>query len=271
MSVVERWANEALPDVDDRTVDRLFIAYTALIVGIVLLPLLYVLPISLNPQGLSYIPITNPSLRWYRTILSNADLIQALVLSIQLGVATSIITTPLALLAAMGTRQASRKNVLIGFFLLPIFMPGISVSLALAIYFKLISVGLGPATIVIAHVLWAFPFAYIIVLTSMSGFDYRLKEAAYDLGANQHRAFLDIELPYIQPGVMGAAIFSFTLSFNEFSRTLLVRGANDTYPTFVWGRIQSLGLDPTIYAISGVTIVTSALLLTFFAYLVIRK
>jgi putative spermidine/putrescine transport system permease protein len=70
--------------------------------------------------------------------------------------------------------------------------------------------------------------------------------------------------------LLGAAIFSFTLSFNEFSRTTLVRSATDTLPTYVWGRVQNLGLDPTIYAVSALTIILSAVLLAVVGSLLIR-
>lgn len=248
---------------------RLFAAYTVLVIAVVLLPLVYLIPVSLHPDGLPRIPL-EPTLLWYERILGFDDLIAALTESVRLGALTSLVTTPLAFLGALATRNAARKSPIIGLFLLPVFMPGTSVGFGLAVYFQLLEIGLSLWTMLVAHVLWTFPFAYIIVLTSMSTFDLRLKEAAFDLGANELRAFLDVELPHIQPGLLGAAIFSFTLSFNEFARTTLVRGATDTLPTYVWGRVQNLGLDPTIYAVSGLTIILSAVLLTIVGYLTLR-
>jgi spermidine/putrescine transport system permease protein len=241
-----------------------------LVIFVLLLPLLYLLPVSLNPAGLARIPL-NPSLRWYTQILNNQSLMAALQESVVLGLLTAAVTTPLAFLAAAGTRNVARKSAVIGFFLLPVFMPGTSVGLGLAVYFKLLSVPLSRWTMLVAHVLWTFPFAYIIILTSMASFNPHLKEAAYDLGANEVRAFVDVELPHVQPGLLGAAIFSFTLSFNEFSRTVLVRSATDTLPTYIWGRVQNLGLDPTVYAISGLTIVVSIVLLLVVGYLVTQS
>jgi spermidine/putrescine transport system permease protein len=270
MSGTDTTLSGRLPDLSEGTTDRLFALYTALVIFVLLLPLAYILPISMHPEGLSRIP-TAPTLQWYDQLLADDSLLSALAVSVQLGLATAVVTTPLALLAAAGTRNAARKDALIGFFLLPVFMPGISVGLGLAVYFKLLGVSLSLWTMLVAHVLWAFPFAYIIVLTSMASFDTHLKEAAYDLGANEWRAFRDVELPRIQPGIIGAAIFSFTLSFNEFSRTMLVRGATDTLPTYVLSRVQNLGIDPTVYAVSGLTIVLSSLLLIGIGYFVIRS
>lgn len=246
-----------------------FGAYTVLVIAVLLLPLVYLIPLSMHPDGAPRIPV-EPTLAWYDAVLSSDDLLSALVQSVELGVLTSAVATPLAFLAAMGTRNVARRSAVIGLLLLPVFMPGTSVGLGLAVYFQLFEIELSVWTMLVAHVLWAFPFAYIIILTSMSSFDVHLKEAAYDLGASELRAFIDIELPHIQPGLLGAAIFSFTLSFNEFSRTTLVRSATDTLPTYVWGRVQNLGLDPTIYAISALTIVLSAVLLAAVGFLMIR-
>jgi len=243
--------------------------YTVLVIVALLLPLAYLIPLSLNPDGAPRIPL-EPTLAWYEAVLSNGDLIAALVQSVKLGLLTSAIATPLSFLAAMGTRNVARRSAVIGLLLLPVFMPGTSVGFGLAVYFQLFEIQLSIWTMLVAHILWAFPFAYIIVLTSMASFDLHLKEAAYDLGASEFRAFVDIELPHIQPGLLGAAIFSFTLSFNEFSRTTLVRSATDTLPTYVWGRVQNLGLDPTIYAVSALTIILSAALLAVVGVLMIR-
>lgn len=270
MAGAEKRILDSLPAASEKTVDRLFSIYTVVVIALLLLPLAYILPISLHPSGLARIP-REPTLAWYIQLFDNASLLSALGVSIQLGIGTMLVTTPLAFLAAAGTRNVARRDVLIGFFLLPVFMPGISVGLGLAVYFELLDVSLSLWTMLIAHVLWTFPFAYIIILTSMASFDSHLKEAAYDLGANEWRAFVDVELPHIQPGLIGAAIFSFTLSFNEFARTMLVRGPTDTLPTFVLSRVQNLGIDPTVYAISGVTIVLSSVLLIVVGYFVINS
>lgn len=259
-----------VPDLSVHILNRLFAVYTALVILALLLPLAYILPISLHPEGLAAIP-TDPTLKWYSQLMANDSLLSALAVSVQLAVATAVVTTPLAFLAAAGTRNAARTNTLIGLFLLPVFMPGISVGLGLAVYFEMIGIALSPITVLVAHVLWAFPFAYIIILTTMASFDTHLKEAAYDLGAREWRAFVDVELPQIQPGIIGAAMFSFTLSFNESSRTMLVRGSIDTLPTYVLSRVQNLGIDPTVYAVSGLTIVVSTLLVIAISYSAIKN
>ena len=105
------------------------------------------------------------------------------------------------------------------------------------------------------HVAWALPFAFLIVLTVMASFDPIYLEAAYVHGADRWRAFRDIELPLIQPGVTGAAIFSMILSFNETVRTALVQGPLNTVQTYIWSSFLQVGLSPTLYALMSLLIV----------------
>jgi spermidine/putrescine transport system permease protein len=93
------------------------------------------------------------------------------------------------------------------------------------------------------------PFALLVVLTAMSTYDPVLTEAAHMSGAGRWRAFRDIELPLIWPGVSGAATFSFILSFNETIRTALVQGPLNTVQTYIWSTYKQIGLSPTLYAL----------------------
>ena len=138
--------------------------------------------------------------------------------------------------------------------LLPVFIPGVSMGLATAFFFR--QLGLAPSllTIAIVQVLWALPFATLIVLTAMSSFDPVYLEAAYMSGANRRRAFLDVELPLIWPGISGAATFSLILSFNETIRTSMVQGGYNTVQTYVWATYKQIGLSPTLYALMSLLI-----------------
>jgi ABC-type spermidine/putrescine transport system permease subunit II len=133
--------------------------------------------------------------------------------------------------------------------LLPLFIPGVSMGLADAFFFR--TAGIAPSlfTIVIVQVLWALPFAVLVVLTAMSTFDPVYVEAAHMSGAGRWRAFRDIELPLIWPGVSGAATFSLILSFNETIRTALVQGRYNTVQTYIWSTYKQIGLSPALYAL----------------------
>jgi ABC-type spermidine/putrescine transport system permease subunit II len=141
--------------------------------------------------------------------------------------------------------------------LLPLFVPAVSMGLATAFLFRETGIPSSFWTIALVQVMWALPFAFLIVLTAMAGFDPLYLEAAYVHGANRLRAFVDIEVPLIWPGVSGAAIFSMILSFNETVRTALVQGPLNTVQTYIWSTYLQVGLSPTLYALMSLLILAT--------------
>src|SRR6185369_14980775 len=98
---------------------------------------------------------------------------------------------------------------------------GVCMGLSTALFFRQLDAPPSLLSICVVHVLWALPFATLIILTVMASFDPVYLEAAYMTGANRWRAFRDVELPLIRTGILGAATFSMILSFNETVRTSL--------------------------------------------------
>jgi ABC-type spermidine/putrescine transport system permease subunit II len=141
--------------------------------------------------------------------------------------------------------------------LLPLFIPGVSMGLASAFFFKLVGIAPSLLTVSIVQTLWALPFATLVILTAMSGFDPVYLEAAYMSGADRFTAFRDVELPLIWPGISGAAIFSLVLSFNETIRTSLVQGPLNTVQTYIWSTYKQIGLSPALYALMSLLILVT--------------
>jgi len=173
---------------------------------------------------------------------------------------TGLVTPLLAVLAAMAVRELRIPRLVMMLMLLPLFIPAVSMGLALAFFFRQLGIAPSLLTIALIHVLWALPFAFLIVLTVMATFDPIYLEAAYMQGANRFRAFRDIELPLIWPGVFGAAVFSMILSFNETVRTALVQGRYNTVQTYIWSTYLQVGLSPTLYALMSLLIVVTLIL-----------
>jgi len=206
------------------------------------------------------------TLEWYAGLGKNKILMGSVRTSLIVAALTALITPPLALLAAMAVRELRMPRVILGLVLLPLFIPGISMGLTTAFFFQQLGVLPSLWTIIVVHVLWSLPFAFLIILTVMSTFDPVYLEVAYVHGASRLRAFLDIELPLIRPGVLGAAIFSMILSFNETVRTALVQGPWNTVQTYIWSSYLQIGLSPTLHAAMSILI---ALTLTLVAVLLI--
>jgi ABC-type spermidine/putrescine transport system permease subunit II len=219
----------------------------AAVLALLYLPLLPPIFFSVAPENA--VDGAGATLRWYAEMWRNPLLTGAVVTSIEAALIVAIVTPALALTAAMAIRELRLPRLILGIMLLPLFVPAVSMGLATAFFFKQIGVGPSLLTIVIVQVLWALPFAALVVLTAMSTFDPVYIEAAHMSGAGRWRAFRDVELPLIWPGVSGAATFSFILSFNETIRTSLVQGPLNTVQTYIWSTYKQVGLSPTLYAL----------------------
>lgn len=142
-------------------------------------------------------------------------------------------------------RGRSATNMLI---FLPMATPEIVMGSSLLALFVAAGVPLGFWTIVIAHVMFCLSFVVVTVKARLAGLDPRLQEAAMDLYANEWQTFLRVTLPLVAPGIVAAALLSFSLSFDDFIVTNFNSGSTVTFPMYVWGAAQR-GIPPQINVI----------------------
>lgn len=232
-------------------------AYVVIALGFLYVPLLPPILFSLGggePGGSAL------TLRWYRDIWQNPVLTDAITTTALAALIVAAAAPALGLLAAFAIRELRIPRFLLMLMLLPLFIPGISMGLATAFFFRLLGLPPSLLAIVLVQILWALPFATLIIVTVMSTFDPIYLEAAYMSGAGRLRAFLDIELPLIWPGIFGACIFSLILSFNETVRTSIVQGPLNTVQTYIWATYRQVGLSPSLYALMSLLIVLTLVL-----------
>jgi spermidine/putrescine transport system permease protein len=204
------------------------------------------------------------TLRWYGELWRTPLIVSAFKTSVMVAVVVGIVAPLFGLLAALAIRELGVPRLLLLAMLLPLFIPGVSMGLASAFLFRLLGIAPSLTTIVIVQTLWALPFATLIILTAMTTFDPQYLEAAYLAGAGRWRAFRDIELPLIASGITGAVSFSAILSINETIRTSAVQGPWNTVPTYVWSTYRQVGLSPVLYALMGLIIIaTVVIVLTY--------
>ena len=120
-------------------------------------------------------------------------------------------------------------------------------------------VSLGFWTVVVAHIMFCLSFVVVTVKARLAGLDPRLQEAAMDLYANETQTFLRVTLPLVMPGIVSAALLSFSLSFDDFIVTNFNSGTVVTFPMFVWGAAQR-GIPPQINVIGTAMFVISFLI-----------
>ena len=126
------------------------------------------------------------------------------------------------------------------FIFLPMATPEIVMGSSLLALFIALDLGgqLGFWTILIAHIMFCLSFVVVTVKARLIGMDSSLEEAAMDLYATEWQTFWRVTFPQVFPGILGAALLSFSLSFDDFIITNLNAGTTTTFPMFVWGSAQ---------------------------------
>ncbi len=195
-----------------------------------LLPLLAVIPVSLTPSRMLAMPTGELSLRHYRALIEDPRWIDAILLSIRIGIVSSAISTVLALCFSLGVWmfQPRFTAALVGFVLLPMVVP--PVVSAITLYFLLTSISgfssfFGYDTwlgVAMAHSVMTVPFATVLILVSLSQLDRRIDLAARGLGASVWERATRIIMPNIKFGIVTAALLSFVLSWEEIGVTLFI-------------------------------------------------
>jgi ABC-type spermidine/putrescine transport system permease subunit II len=211
-------------------------AYAALFYAFLYLPILLLVVLSFNDSTTVGLPFRGVTLRWYGEVLGSADMVASIVNSVTLGIASALVATLLALLLALGFRaEFPLKAVLMKIILLPILVPGIVGGIVYLVTFGFGEVRFGVwSTALPVHITWVLPFAFLTLFPRVHGLDRSLEEAAADLGAKPLAVFTRVVFPIIKPGVVATAMFAFTLSFDEFIRTLFVIGNERTVPVHLW-------------------------------------
>ncbi len=241
-----------------------------------LMPLLAVVPVSLTPSRMLAMPTGELSLRHYRALIEDPRWLDAILLSLRIGVVSSAISTILALCFSLGVWmfQPRFTAALVGFVLLPMVVP--PVVSAITLYFLLTSVSgvssfFGYDTwlgVAMAHSVMTVPFATVLILVSLSQLDRRIDHAARGLGASVWERATRVIMPNIKFGIVTAALMSFVLSREEIGVTLFITSVNAiTLPRLMWMGLRD-NIDPAIAALSVILIVITVLVLALRAVVV---
>jgi putative spermidine/putrescine transport system permease protein len=253
-------------------------AFTALFIVFLYAPfaVLGVLSFQSGPEGGPQFPIIEWSTYWYRHIfglvppsrVAPLPIGDALMRSLVLAGATTVTATVLGVLSAQAFRQRFRgSGVVFYLIVLGMIVPGVLIGLGIALVAN--ALGIPRAwwsTSFVAHVLYTFPFAFLVMLAVFNRFDRSVEEAAWSLGVSPARTFRKVTFPLIFPGVLSAMLFSFTLSYDEFSRTLFTAGGQLTLPLAIYGTF-SVEIHPNIFAFGVLTTLFSFSLLAIYAIL----
>ena len=174
-------------------------------------------------------------------------------------------STTIATLAATAMIRAGKfrlRAISFGLISLPLMVPEIVTAVATLIFFNSIGFERGLLTILIAHIAFCIPFAYLPISARMQGIEDTYEQAAMDLYATKREAFTKILLPLMMPGIISGFLLAFIVSLDDFIITNFVKGAGvETLPTAIFGSVKQ-GIKPNIMAISTMLLMVSIVMVT---------
>jgi putative spermidine/putrescine transport system permease protein len=221
-----------------------------------------------GPRGGVTFPMRGISLHWWEALLQPSivgDLRSALARSLILAIVVMVITAVFSTMLAMAFRKRfAGSSVLFYAIMAGLMVPGVLLSLGLASLLR--QLGLPPAwwsSALGLHVVWTLPFGFLVMMAVFNRFDGQLEEAARDMGADEWTVFREVTLPLITPGIVAAGLFGFTLSYDEFARTTLVSGAQNTLPLDINASLTQR-VQPTLFALGTASTLFSLLMIVVF-------
>jgi len=245
-----------------------FFGITLLCLFILYAPLIVVTVYSFNDSR-SITVWEGMSLRWYVDVFvgpESGKFKEAAINSFTIALIAATVATSIAVASATAIVRAGRYRLRLpslGLITLPIMVPEIVLAVATLIFFNSIGFSRGYLTILIAHIAFCIPFAYLPIQARMQGLEDTYEQAAMDLYATRFQAFRRILLPLMVPGIISGFLLAFIVSLDDFIITNFVKGAGvETLPTAIFGSVKQ-GIKPNIMAIStmllGVSVVMVAI------------
>lgn len=236
---------------------------TAILFVYVYLPVVVVIVLGFNSADLAVFPIQGLTLRWFKDLFTDRQIIDGLRNSLVVGFGSVAVAVLLGMMMAYYlARRVSgfAESALSVVVVLPMQTPRIVLGVLLLTFFSLLGVRPSLFTVLLAHIALTLPFATLIILARLRGIDPALEEAALDLGAPRWRIWLEILLPLLAPALLAAALVSFTISFDEMVVSYFTIGNESTLPVVIWSML-SYGYTQKVNALGSLIIVPTLFLL----------
>ena len=246
-------------------------------IAILYIPILVLIAYSFNASSLVNV-WGGFSTAWYGQLIHNRQVLEAALLSVEVGIAASTGAVVLGTLTAIALIRFGRfpgRLLLTGMVNAPLVMPEIITGITqLLLFVSMLQLFSWPhrgfTTIVIAHVAFCTAYVTVTVQSRLQTADRSLEDAAMDLGASPARAFIDVTLPIIAPALLSSWLLSFTLSLDDLVISSFVSGPGaGTLPMVIYSKVK-LGVSPDINALASL-IICAVGACVIFAGLVMRR
>ena len=250
--------------------------FPKIVIGLVFLflylPIIVLVVFSFNNTKLNIV-FEGFTLDWYKQLLSNTALLDALKNTLIVAITSTLISTIIGTISAFGLHKFNfkGKKLINDILYIPIVIPEIVLGISLLSIYTLMNFSLGLVTIIIAHVTFSIPYVIVSVRSSLQGMNPKLEEVSSDLGANKLQTFFKVTIPSIAPGIFSGALLAFTLSMDDVVISYFTSGPeSNTLPLYIYSMIKS-GITPDVNAMFSIIIFITLLALTIYSVIIFKK
>jgi putative spermidine/putrescine transport system permease protein len=221
-----------------------------------------------GPGGGLTFPMRGTSLHWFHQLFQQqavGDIWGSFRRSFALGLMVMVTTVVVSVMGGLAFRRRfAGSGVLFYLVITALVIPSILISLGVGLVFTQTGLPIHWATSGFgAQLTWTLPFGLLVMFAVFNRFDKSYEEAARDQGASPWQTIRHVVLPIIAPSLFGVALFGFTLSYDEFARTLLTAGSYNTLPLEIYGMTTNV-TTPVIFALGTLTTVFSLIVIGAF-------
>jgi putative spermidine/putrescine transport system permease protein len=214
-----------------------------------------------GPNGGLTFPLNGVSTHWFGALFyqeRTGDIAGAFSRSILLAIIVLSLTVIFSVAAGLAFRRRFIGATVIFYVAVAsLIVPGLVLSVGIGLGFQML--GIPPrwySSALGAHLSWTLPFGLLIMFAIFSRLSPSYEEAARDLGGSAWQSLRHVVIPIVLPGIIGVALFGFTLSYDEFPRSWVTVGPKNTLPLEIWGMTTNI-TSPALYALGTVTTVIS--------------
>jgi putative spermidine/putrescine transport system permease protein len=225
---------------------------------------IYILSFQDVRGGLVF-PMKGHSLHWFVDLFTQVrtgDVKGSFDRSIKLAILVTILTVVISFLAGLGFRRRFPGDGVVFYMMIgSLVAPGLVLGLGTGLLFQALGIPTNwYGSALGAQLSWTLPFGVLVMFAVMSRFNDAWEEAARDLGASRWQTIWLVIIPVLAPGLVAVALFGFTLSYDEFARSLQTAGSLNTLPLEIWSMTLNV-TSPSLYALGTVTTIVSFIII----------
>lgn len=235
--------------------------YLAMVFLFLYLPIFVLIFFSFNSSRLRG-SFDGFSLIWYKNLLSDRAVMQALYNTVLIALISTVISTIMGTFAAIGIHylRGKKQDIILNLNYIPVINPDIVTAVALMALFKFLSLKFGISTMLISHIVFSVPYVILNILPKLQQLDRNLLDASMDLGATPLYSIINVIIPQIKPGIITGALMAFTLSIDDFIISYFNTGHGFNNLSILIYSMAKKGINPSINALSTIMFATMLLL-----------